>query len=268
MLTFFLEKLEIFTFFLEKLEILTFFLKKLEIYTFFLEKLEILTFFLEKLELLTLFLEKLELLIFFLEKLEILTFFLEKLEILTLFLDKLEILTFFHKKLEILTFFLEKLEILTFFLEKSQINPFFNLFFRNAKKARERIENMKTEIEEAERREQEIAVEKETLDNDCKISAEKAAELKVRTSEIFLRAPNLIYVIFYFRFQEEITGKQSRYNELQAEHKEFMQRVNKIKASIVKEEQKLETIEKKLSDTNKDVPIVTSKVRSCTKFLS
>lgn len=39
-----------------------------------------------------------------------------------------------------------------------------------------------------------------------------------------------------------------------------MQEVNKIKATKLKEEQKLETIEKKLSDIKKDAPVVKSKV--------
>lgn len=39
---------------------------------------------------------------------------------------------------------------------------------------------MKTELEEAERREAEIQEEKETITNDCKLSTEKADELKVR----------------------------------------------------------------------------------------
>ena len=57
---------------------------------------------------------------------------------------------------------------------------------RNAKKASERIENMKSELEEAMKREKEIEEERETLKRDCKISAEKAAMLKVRNWSIFI----------------------------------------------------------------------------------
>lgn len=67
------------------------------------------------------------------------------------------------------------------------------LIFRNAKKATERIENMKTELEEAEIREQEILEEKETLDKDCKLSSERAAQLKVLYSTSLSR-------ILYFNY--------------------------------------------------------------------
>lgn len=112
---------------------------------------------------------------------------------------------------------------------------------RNAKKTRERIENMETELKEAEKREQEIEEERETLTRDCMLSAEKAAQLK-----------------------EGIDEKQSRLNELQEDHRTFMQEVNKIKATKLKEEQKLETIEKKLSDIKKDAPVVKSKLEKLT----
>lgn len=39
-----------------------------------------------------------------------------------------------------------------------------------------------------------------------------------------------------------------------------MQEVNKIKASKLKEEQKLEIVEKKINETKKDVPVINSKV--------
>lgn len=55
-----------------------------------------------------------------------------------------------------------------------------NIFFcRNAKKTQERIENMKVELDEAKKREAEIEEEKEIVKNDCKLSSEKATELKV-----------------------------------------------------------------------------------------
>lgn len=59
------------------------------------------------------------------------------------------------------------------------VTNFFIHAFRNAKKATERIENMKIELEEAEKREQEILEEKETLEKDCKLSSERASQLKV-----------------------------------------------------------------------------------------
>lgn len=40
---------------------------------------------------------------------------------------------------------------------------------------------MKIELEEAEKREAEIEEEKETVKNDCKISSERAAQLKVNS---------------------------------------------------------------------------------------
>lgn len=60
---------------------------------------------------------------------------------------------------------------------------------RNAKKASERIENMKSELEEAEKREKEIEEEKKTLIADCKLSAERAAALKVRVTTVYSSTP-------------------------------------------------------------------------------
>lgn len=60
--------------------------------------------------------------------------------------------------------------------------------------------------------------------------------------------------------QTEIDEKQNRYDVLQEERKNFMQEVNKIKASKLKEEQKLEIVEKKINETKKDVPVINSKV--------
>ena len=42
-----------------------------------------------------------------------------------------------------------------------------------------------------------------------------------------------------------------------------MQEVNKIKANKLKEEQKLEGIEKKLRESEKDIPLVKHKVGLC-----
>lgn len=63
--------------------------------------------------------------------------------------------------------------------------------FRNAKKATERIENMKAELEEAEKREKEILEEKETLEKDCNLSSERAAQLKVSYSTLLIWVLNL-----------------------------------------------------------------------------
>ncbi|XKL63421.1 hypothetical protein PGB90_005785 [Kerria lacca] len=108
---------------------------------------------------------------------------------------------------------------------------------RNAKKIQDRIDTMRTELEETEKRELEIQDEKKVIKEDSKICAEKAALLK-----------------------HGIDEKQARFDKLQEEHKNFMQQVNKIKESKLKDEQKLEIIEKKLNDTKQDIPVVQNKL--------
>lgn len=54
---------------------------------------------------------------------------------------------------------------------------------------------METELKEAEKREQEIEEERETLTRDCMLSAEKAAQLKVSRTENFT-IMSIIIVIF------------------------------------------------------------------------
>lgn len=54
---------------------------------------------------------------------------------------------------------------------------------------------METELKEAEKREQEIEDERETLKRDCMLSAEKAAQLKVSRIKLFT-VMSIILIIF------------------------------------------------------------------------
>lgn len=124
---------------------------------------------------------------------------------------------------------------------------------------------MRTELEETEKRELEIQDEKKVIKEDSKICAEKAALLKVYLFLIYLanlnvRKSTFEYLIFHLKLQHGIDEKQARFDKLQEEHKNFMQQVNKIKESKLKDEQKLEIIEKKLNDTKQDIPVVQNKV--------
>lgn len=61
--------------------------------------------------------------------------------------------------------------------------------------------------------------------------------------------------------------KQSRLAELQEEHKNFMQEVNTLKASKVKEEQKLEAVEKKMHEIQREIPSIQNKVIEIIDFV-
>lgn len=87
------------------------------------------------------------------------------------------------------------------------VTNFFIFAFRNAKKAFEHIENIKMELEEAEKREKEILDEREKLKNDYESSSKKVAQLKVSYSTLLFQI-FILSVLHDFHFP--LVGRNRR----------------------------------------------------------